>query len=708
MFFTFRRSLSIGTVAALALLSLAACTKTATPSISETVSTLPPKLQDQVGDDAATAVIPGTTVEKRRKPLIEPGPAPPAGPTETPSNLGPLAQLTGDVPSVSVEQLPIPAFINTVLGETLHLTFEIDPKVSAKTDPVTLRTGGPTSAQELLAITREVLHNYGVQLTYEQGVARVRLNETMATEIPQIILGRGGAEVAPSLRPIFQVVVLNQINNQDMASLLSTAFGGKIKFIPFPVNNSIILLGLADDVRAGVESIRLLDQPRLAGRHSLKVTPVFWTAQGLSEKLGELLAAEGYNVSNAPLPAAAVTIIPVGAAGTIFIFAGDQKILDHAADVVRDLDQPAQVDPRQAVFVYSVRNTTSDSLIKVLNEVLNGGEATPAASKGTSSDLQQPALLANTSSAPTATKGGGNVRFISDAARNALIFLGGAEAYAQVLPLVQSLDQAPREALIEVTVAQVQLNDEQSLGIEFQNLARLGGGNVSNVIGGGGAVPAAAGLNIVITNAGQGVTQILTALQQTMKTKVVSTPRLLARSGATAKFQVGTDIPIITGQQTTNSSFTPGGNVFQSVTYRSTGTIISVKPVIYGGNQVDLDISQENSQAQGGNNAVAGGSPPISEQNVTTQLSLTDGQTVLLGGFISEQKSDTDNGIPYLKDLPGVGPIFRSTDVSVSRMETLIFITPYIISSSTDSQRIVDSVRETMKNDPVLRENVLQ
>jgi general secretion pathway protein D len=703
---TFRCSLSIGTATALAVLSLVACSKSAPPA-SDTISTLPPKLQEQVGNESPTAVIPGTTEEKRRKPLIEAGPAPPAGPTETASNLGPLAQLTGQVDSVSVEQLPIPAFINTILGETLHLTFEIDPKVSQKTDLVTFRSSGPKTAQQLLAATREVLRTYGVQLTYEQGVARVRLNETMATEMPQIIIGRSGADVAPSLRPLFQLVELNQINNQDMASLLTTAFGGKIKFIPFPVNNSIILLGLADDVRAASESIRLLDQPRLAGRHSLKVTPVFWQAQSLAEKLGELLAAEGYNVSNAPVPASAVTIIPVAAAGTIFIFAGDQKILDHTADVVRDLDQPAQVDPRQAVFVYSVRNTTSDSLIKVLNEVLNGGDAVAAAAK-TSADLQQPALLANSGSAgPAATKAG-NIRFISDSSRNALIFLGGADAYAQVLPLVQSLDQAPREALIEVTVAQVQLNDEQSLGIEFQNIARLGGGNVSNIIGGGAATPAAAGLNIVITNAGQGVTQILTALQQTMKTRVVSTPRLLARSGATAKFQVGTDIPIITGQQSTTSSFVPGGNVFQSVTYRSTGTIISVKPVIYGGNQVDLDISQENSAAEGGNAAVAGGSPPISEQNVTTQLSLTDGQTVLLGGFISEQKSDTDNGVPYLKDLPAVGPLFRSTDVSVTRMETLIFITPYIISSSSDSQRIVDSVRETMKNDPILRENVLQ
>ena len=282
-----------------------------------------------------------------------------------------LPNLTGQVANISIEQMPIPAFVNTVLGDTLHLNFEIDPKVTAKTDLVTLRTGGPKSAQDLLEITRQVLRTYGIQLSSDKDLVRVRLSESLTSEMPQIIIGHTASpDIAESLRPVFQVLVLDHVNNQDMASWLSSAFGGKIKFIPSPANNSIILLGLPDDVRAATEGIRLLDQPRLAGRQSLKIAPVFWTAAALAEKLGDVLRAEGYNVSSAPVPPAAVTLLPLPTVNMVLVFSSDQKILDHVAKWARDLDQPAQVDPRQSVFYYPVKNTTADSLVKVLNAVL--------------------------------------------------------------------------------------------------------------------------------------------------------------------------------------------------------------------------------------------------------------------------------------------------------------------------------------------------
>ena len=213
------------------------------------------------------------------------------------------------------------------------------------------------------------------------------------------------------------------------------------------------------------------------------------------------------------------------------------------------------------------------------------------------------------------------------------------------------------------------------------------------------------GLFLQVLSGNNSVAATLAALQSTQKTKVITTPRLLARSGATAKFQVGTDIPIVTAQ-VSSTSFVPGSGLQQSVSYRSTGTIISVKPVIYAGNQIDLGIEQEDSSAGSAASGVAG-SPPINEQNVSTQLSLTDGATVLLGGFIQDTKSDNDTGIPYLKDVPGIGTLFRNTDVNVGRTETLIFITPYIINSGEDSARILDSVKDTMKAWPEIRQTTI-
>ncbi len=672
---------------------------------------LPTKDAAQIYETPKSALIAGTKLDKDRQPKIEIGPAPPAGQTGEVSVTKTLPHLTGQVADLTIEQMPIPAFINTVLGDTLHLNFQIDPKVSSKTDLVTLRTGGQKSAEELLLTTREVLRTYGISLSADKDLVRVRLSESLTSEMPQIIIGRTGADIAENLRPVFQVLVLDHVNNQDMASWLSSAFGGKIKFIPSPSNNSIILLGLPDDVRAATEGIRLLDQPRLAGRQSLRIQPVFWTAATLAEKLGDVLRAEGYNVSSAPVPPAAVTLLPLPTANMVLAFASDTKILEHIRNWVKDLDRPAQVDPRQSVFYYPVRNTTADSLVKVLNEVMTGD----ISASGTSNDLREPGLLSRAGQQPPAkaagdagAKSSGNARFIPDTARNAIIFLGSAESYEQVLPLIQSLDQAPREVLIEVTIAVVTLSDSQSLGLEWSKLGADLGGSLLDVASGGGVTPfttSTGGLNLMVLSQKNSVQATLSALQTVSNTKVVSTPRLLARSGATAKFQAGTDIPVVTSQ-VGGSGFNTGSTL-QSVNYVNTGNLVQVKPVIYAGNQIDLDISQQQSQADTTAGSSVGGSPPIDDQNVSTQLSLTDGQTVLLGGFITETRSSSENGVPGLMDVPYVGSLFRSNSIAVQRKETLIFITPYIVNTGADSQKIIDSVRENLDQYPPVHQNLV-
>ena len=296
-------------------------------------------------------------------------------------------------------------------------------------------------------------------------------------------------------------------------------------------------------------------------------------------------------------------------------------------------------------------------------------------------------------------------RFVTDVPRNALIFIGSPDSYARVRPLMESLDQAPREVLIEVTVVEVQLGDTTDLGIEWQQVINLGGGQSATIgtLGGLGVPQSGSGFNFTILNSANAVRAVLQTLQTTNKTRVLSTPRLLARSGAEAKIQVGQDVPIVTGQAT-SSQVVNGGNsdILQQIQYRSTGTILDVKPVIYAGNQIDLDIRQEvSSVAQASISNI--NSPTINNQNVATQLSLSDGSTVLLGGFISDNKTDNDLGIPLLKDIPVVGNLFKRTHIDDQREELLIFITPYIINSSRDSDQITNSFQDRMKQWPELR-----
>jgi general secretion pathway protein D len=176
---------------------------------------------------------------------------------------------------------------------------------------------------------------------------------------------------------------------------------------------------------------------------------------------------------------------------------------------------------------------------------------------------------------------------------------------------------------------------------------------------------------------------------------------VLAKSGSEARIEVGTEVPIVTSQGSTNTIQNAGTTgILQSIDYRKTGVLLAVRPVIHAANRIDLTVSQEVSAALP--NTTPGISTPlIQNRNVATELSLSDGQTVVIGGFISETRTASDSGVPYLKDLPGVGNLFRNQSLSKEKTELLVFITPYVISGDADAAAITQQFQEQMRRWPV-------
>src|SRR5262249_17422042 len=140
--------------------------------------------------------------------------------------------------------------------------------------------------------------------------------------------------------------------------------------------------------------------------------------------------------------------------------------------------------------------------------------------------------------------------------------------------------------------------------------------------------------------------------------------------------------------------------ILQSITYQQTGVLLSVKPVIHAGNRIDLTLNQEVSEALP-NSTPGITSPLIQNRSVSTDLTLRDGQTVMIGGMIAENRSADDAGVPYLKDVPGVGLFFRNQARSKSRTELLVFITPYIIASDSDAGAITAQFQNQMQAWPI-------
>jgi len=124
------------------------------------------------------------------------------------------------------------------------------------------------------------------------------------------------------------------------------------------------------------------------------------------------------------------------------------------------------------------------------------------------------------------------------------------------------------------------------------------------------------------------------------------------------------------------------------VEYRSTGVLLNIEPIVFSGNRIDLTVTQEVSATIDVSNSSIS-SPTISNRSISTQLSLEDGATAVMGGLIQENLIRSDTGIPFLKDIPGVGAAFSVDSYSVDRTELVVLITAYVIRGQEDKTRFV-------------------
>lgn len=594
--------------------------------------------------------------------------------------------------TLAFDQVPLPSFAQIVFGNILKRNVQVDPAIASRQDLVTLRTGKAQTPSQVADVARQVLRGYGVAAVEAGDVVRIVPDNAASGVTPEIRVGSALPDTPQPLRPMFYLVELQSVQRADVLNWIRAIFDKRVEAREDINRNAVMLSGKSDDVMAAVEAIQVLDQPLMKGRRSLRINPVYWSPDELARRLGEILRAEGYS---AGVPSGAVqtaiTLLPVAGANAVFVFAGDERTVSHVVEWARELDKPNDRGGGRNIFSYKVQNTDAEVLAKTLNQVLSGTAPAPVAAV--------PGAPGAPVVAPSAAPRLGSV--IVDRATNTLIFHGRAEDYGDIRNLLQNLDRPAKGALIEVTVAEVTLTDETQLGIEW--LAREAGlaNNRSAAFGTlGGLSIGTSGFNYrLFSDAGE-VRLLINALASNNRATILSSPRVMARNGESATIQVGQEVPIITSQQVAVGT---GGIVLpptttavpQTIQYRNTGVILNVKPVIYAGDRIDLDIAQEVSFALPTTTGVSN-SPTFSSRKVQTRLSLKSGSTVLLGGLIGENRSRGNAGIPLLKDIPVLGQFFRTDTGKEERTELVVLIRPHIISDDQDAQEVTRAFRRQL------------
>ena len=607
--------------------------------------------------------------------------------------------LTGDPVRVSFHNVPLVPFINEVFGEELGMSFVISPRLRENTDLVTLKLTEPLPPRQLFATARRVLREYGVDLQQtEEGILSFTPSQEAASrDVPLLVSGRTLPEVPPTHRTIFQLVPLEVVRGPQVRDWLQEAFDrADLRIFDDPDRNALLLKGNANTLARALAMIEVLDQPLLRGRHGLIIEPVFMSAGELAGALDSVLRAEGYQPSLDRTVDGSVILLTLDSVNKVIAFASSQGTIDHVEQWARTLDTTHMESIDEAVFTYEVRNTQAEELTATLNQMLGAGLGTvqPSDRQADPSERQSRDELRERG-ARSRTAGPVGGRIVVDKNRNLVIFRGSGEEWGELRSVIEKLDKSIPAVLIEVLIAEVTLTDEEQTGFEFMIRGALDGRGLT--LGTLGALGVGAqGLSFTLDSSGQ-TRAVLNFFYKDDRVVIRSRPRLLVKSGDTASIDVGNEIPVITRISDSEQQVGGSTNVLQEVSYRKTGVQLEIKPLVQSNGLVDLQITQQLSEARPTAATSLAGSPTILNRQISTSLTLRDGGSLLMGGLISGNQSSGQSGVPVLGRLPGIGRLFRTDSLQEDRTELMVMVTPYVIADHQEGWELTRTIREQLE-----------
>jgi general secretion pathway protein D len=692
---------------------------------------------------AATSQPPGS----RDVEALAPAPADPTQPSGSQNVEGGVGGYT-----LNFENAPVSQVAKTVLGDILGVGYVVDPRAQGS---ISLSSGRPVDKKDMLYVLESALSaNNLVMVRNASGYRIAPANEGGVGAVDE---ARGSDSAEPGFG--LTVIPLQYVSGATLSKLLEGFATRPGAIRTDPSGKLLIVVGTGSERQSAVDTVRSFDVDWLRGQ-SVGMYPV---QNSTPEPIvGEL--EKSMDSGDSGLGHGLVKFQPVSRLNSILVVASKPEFLRAAARWIYRLDEPSTSSA--SVKVYKVRYGDAKQIALLLQRIFvtNGGvsaesptnEIAPGSgvkamtaaqrltgglpgssnSLGGSNGLGSSSGLGNsTGSAPlgeggtsrTATaqfggvpvaalnselnalgQGGSgepqlpNVRITADVPNNSVLIYARPDEYKLVERTLIQLDRPKLQVAVDVTIAEVDLNDQLNYGVQFF----LAGGAVSNTTG--GQIPSlvnnvstttgstttgtglSGGLNIIAGNPAS-PRVVINALSAITDVKILSNPSLVVVDNGDASFEVGDQVPVTTGSATVLSA---NNAIVNTVDYVNTGVILHVQPHVNYNGSVLLDIDQLVSTVPQNNTSLT---PTISQREVKSSISVISGQTVLLAGMIQDQQQKSRAGVPILSQLPYVGAAFGTTGKSQVRTELIMFIRPTIIRDGADAAMVAEELRSKMR-----------
>lgn len=600
-------------------------------------------------------------------------------------------------------------FIN-IVSKNLHKTIIIDAQVKGE---VSVRSYDQFTADQYYQFFLNVLDVYGYTvITTENNVLKVvpsEKGERAALGAAQNTLK--GAEI------VVRVVPMQNLSGASLAPILdkfNNNMGvGSVRY--YQPGNTLLITGRADDVRAIESIVRDLDQ-NSSSRTSVDIIPI----QNVKPSTIEKAVTDIYRNSTESEFSRPKVVADDRA--KVLLVNGTDKARQNVRGIVARLDRVNNPEDNSKVIFLKyadavelaklLASSGGDSGSTDANSGQNAGDvgnnsnddsqdsSSGSTSSGSSfgrSDQSQ--SLSNNSTQTSSSYGsslntGGpmfkGVSVQADKANNALVVHAPEEEMREIESIVQQLDIRRNQVLVEAIIVEIQDADGLNLGVSWANSKYGGTGfnndgssnRASNAANGFGenqpvasALKDAGGLVAGFYHGNWGA--LFSALESNRRNNILATPSIVTLDNRQAEFNVGQDIPLLSGSRTSTES----DNIFNTVERRTVGFKFKIRPMIDQGNTVQLYISQEISSLTDAAPANIDSSlgAVFNIRTVNNVVQVENGETVVIGGLLDNEQNNRVSKVPLLGDIPWIGGLFRYTSRNSSKRNLMLFIRPHII-----------------------------
>jgi len=615
---------------------------------------------------------------------------------------------------LNVERMPLNEFIVYALGELLKVPFLMDENVLQMTTPVTLRLPKPLNPEEILEAIVQHLESLGLEVSQKGKVLSIAKPKPapVPPTIKQVFIGNNTYEVPHKIAQFFPLKYIKIDEIQVLMNDLTKDL--KVEIKPYRRENAFLILGLGHQVKQVVEMLNLLDIPYFSEKKLYFYKTTFWQVEEFVKELSTVLAQLGYSTAKS-INEPGLLFIPIKSLNSVIMAFPDEKSLSFTLEWIKKLDSPEAAGQELKFFIYKPLYSKASDLVEPLGKLFSIQHTTsktptqttpsrtpsprtfprtpepfPPSPPPSPSPSPFPSPQASPSSLSTTSQ---NINIIADEKRNLLLISCTPAQYQLVLRMLKELDKPPKQVLIEATILELTLKDELKLGLKWYLENRLTKGNytLEQIFG----VPTSSGFTFTFLTDSQRFNLLINAFASKGLTNILSTPRLMVLDNQAANIQVGTDIPVVTGEVTTAQAAGAEPGVVRSIQYRNTGVILNVKPTIYTEGLLQLEITQEVSEMGASPPGIS--SPTILVRKINTNVIAGDGQTIVLGGLISNTQGKEESKVPFLGDIPLLGNLFKSQSKEERKTELIVLLTPYIINTLEEAKSVTEEIKARLK-----------